>query len=85
MVKVCRLKKEPCTKYAVKIMRVPDKEFYDIAMQEFKMISELEECPYIIKVYDIFNNPTQEKMYILMELAGEGMDLSKHIKKTKSN
>ena len=53
-------------------MRVPDREYYDIALREYNMLEELNHDN-IIKVMDIY--------YILMEYAGEGCDLMKYIKK----
>lgn len=61
-------------------MRVPDKEYFDIAMREFRILESLtERHPNVIKVYDIFYNKMQEKIYMLMEYAGEGYDLSVYI------
>lgn len=57
-------------KYAVKIMRVPDKEYYNIAFKEYKLLEEIEGSPFVMKVYDIFYNNLHEKMYMLMEYAG---------------
>ena len=48
--------KEPFTRYAVKIMRVPDREYFDIAFREFKLIEKIEGNENIVKVYDIFYN-----------------------------
>lgn len=72
----------PFTKYAVKEMRVPDKEYFDIALKEFKLINDLNH-PNIIKVYDIFYNELKEKIYTVMEYSGEGYDLHKFIKESK--
>jgi hypothetical protein len=55
-VKLCKLKEEPETKHAVKIMRVPDKEYFDIAMKEYKLLEEIREHPNIMQVYDIYYN-----------------------------
>ena len=80
MVQICQLRKDPFTNYAVKIMRVPDREYFDIAFREFKMIEKVAEGnTNIIKVFDIFYNTLQEKVYILMEYAGEGQDLNKYL------
>lgn len=72
--------KNPKERYAVKIMRVPDEEYYNIAMKEFKLIEGLGKGhPNIIKVHDIFYNQMRKKMQILMEYAGDGYDLKKYI------
>lgn len=64
-------------------MRVPDKEYYDICVKEFKLLEELAECQYVIKVNDIYYNTMEEKVYILMEYAGQGYDVNKFIKEAK--
>ena len=46
---------DPLSKSAVKIMRVPDQELYEIAMKEFRLLEELDH-PNVMKVYDIFYN-----------------------------
>lgn len=58
-------------------MRVPDEEFYDIALKEYKLIESVGQDgeggaghPNVIKVYDIFYNRLREKIFILMEYAG---------------
>jgi serine/threonine protein kinase len=61
-------------------MRVPDPEFYDIALKEFHLIKNLEGNSNIIKVFDIFYNRIQEKIYMLMEYSGEGTDINKFLK-----
>lgn len=55
-------------------MRVPDQEYYDIAMREFRLIQELDHLN-IIKAHDIFYNKLHEKVYMLMEYPGVGYDL----------
>jgi serine/threonine protein kinase len=64
--------------YAVKIMSVPDQEYFDIAMKEFKLLEALEHRN-VIKVYDIFFNELREKIYIIMEYAGHGCNLTAFI------
>ena len=61
-------------------MRVPDPEFYDIALQEYHLIKGLDENPNIIKVFDVFYNKMQEKIYILMEYPGDGTNIHKFLK-----
>lgn len=63
-------------------MRVPDTEYFDIALKEFKLINDLNH-PNIMKVYDIFYNQLKEKIYTVMEYAGHGSDLYKYIKESK--
>lgn len=78
---MCSLIKPPYTKYAVKIMRVPDQELYNIAFKEFKLLESLGDGhPNIIKVIDIFYNKLRENMYILMEYVGKGSNLYSYIK-----
>lgn len=61
-------------------MRVPDEEYYNIMMKEFKLLEGLGSGhPNIIKVHDIFYNSLKKKMQILMEYAGEGWDLKSYI------
>lgn len=55
-------------------MRVPDQEYFEIAMREFRLIQELSHL-HIIKMHDIYYNKMQEKIYMLMEYPGEGFDL----------
>lgn len=81
MVKLCTAKSPPFEKYAVKVMRVPDQEFYDIALKEYNMLEEITGHENIISVYDIFYNRAREKIYMLMEYTGEGSDLSGFIKR----
>jgi hypothetical protein len=37
-------------------MRVPDKEYFNIGIKEFKLLDSLGDHPNIIKVLDIFYN-----------------------------
>jgi hypothetical protein len=61
-------------------MRVPDEEYYNIMMREFRMLEGLGAGhPNIIKVHDIFYSTLRKKMQILMEFAGDGYDLKKLI------
>lgn len=39
-------------------MRVPDIEYFNIAMKEFKLLDEKLSHPNIIKVYDMYHNTT---------------------------
>ncbi|CDW72576.1 protein kinase domain containing protein [Stylonychia lemnae] len=81
VVKICKMVKSPQTEYAVKIMKVPDEELYYIAMKEFRLLEGLGEGhPNVIKVIDIFYNKMREQMYILMEFAGKGSNLTTFIK-----
>lgn len=62
-------------------MRVPDPELYQIALKEFELLDNLGDGhPNIMKVVDIFYNPKREQMYIVMEYAGKGCNLSSLIK-----
>jgi hypothetical protein len=62
-------------------MKVPDEELYSIAMKEFRMLEGLGEGhKNVIKVIDIFYNKMHEQMYILMEYAGKGCNLTTFIK-----
>lgn len=61
-------------------MRVPDKEYFDIAMREFGILEELKGHPNVIEAYDIFYNQMQEKIFLLVEYAGEGSNLCNYIK-----
>ena len=80
VVNICESVKNPKERFAVKIMRVYDEEYYNIAMKEFKLIEGLGKGhPNIIKVIDIFYNTMRKKMHILMEFAGDGCDLKKLI------
>eukprot|EP00347_Sterkiella_histriomuscorum_P024159 403332102 len=85
VVKICKLIHPPHTKYAVKIMRVPDQELYQIAMREFELLDGLGQGhPNIMKVEDIFYNTNREQMYIVLEYAGKGFDLTHLIKNMAS-
>jgi len=85
VVKLCTSKSEPFEKYAVKIMRVPDQEFYDIALKEYNLLDDITSHKNIINVYDMFYNRAREKIYMLMEYCGEGSDLTGFIKKWREN
>lgn len=81
MVKICKSIQAPHTEYAVKIMRVPDQELYNIALKEFHMLDGLGEGhANIMKVFDIFYNTARENMFIVMEYAGKGSNLATVIK-----
>lgn len=62
-------------------MGVPDREYYDISMREFRLLEEISDHPNIIKAYDIYYNTMREEIYMLMEYAGDGCDLMKFIKR----
>ena len=66
-------------------MRVPDPEFYDIALKEFNLLDRISGHPNIINVHDIFYNRIREKIFMLMEYCGKGSDLHAFIKKVKEN
>jgi serine/threonine protein kinase len=66
-------------------MRVPDQEYLEIAMKEFNLLEKLGDHSNVVKVYDIYYNDLQEKIYILMEYAGEGSDLMRLIKQADEN
>ena len=62
-------------------MKVPDEELYYIAMKEFRMLEGLGQGhKNVIKVIDIFYNKMREQMYILMEYAGKGCNLTTFIR-----
>lgn len=64
----------------MKVMRVPDEEYYNIMMKEFRLLESLGDGhPNIIKVHDIFYNSLKMKMQILMEYAGDGWDLKSYL------
>jgi hypothetical protein len=66
-------------------MRVPDQELYNIAMKEFNLLDGLGSGhPNIMKVIDIFYNTMRENMYIIMEYAGKGYNLTNLIKNLDS-
>lgn len=61
-------------------MRVPDPELYTIALKEFELLDGLGEGHVnIIKVIDVFYNVMRENMFILMEYAGHGSNLTTFI------
>jgi serine/threonine protein kinase len=62
-------------------MRVPDQEFYEIALKEFRLLESFEEGhENVMKVQDIFYNKLEETMYIVMEYLGEGFNLHSYLK-----
>lgn len=62
-------------------MRVPDQEYFDIALREYKLLEGLGEGhPNIMKVFDIFFNELHEKIFMIMDYAGEGSNLTTFIK-----
>ncbi len=81
--KICSLKKRPDSKFAVKIMRVPDEEFFKIAMNEFTLLEEKLNHPNVVKAFDMFYNQTQEKIYMVQEFAGEGSNLESYVQLKK--
>ena len=82
MVKICKKNNEEDKCYAVKIMRVPDEEYFNIALNEYKMLEYLGEGhENVIKVFDIFLNSMHEKIYMVMEYAGQGFNLTHLIEK----
>ena len=61
-------------------MRVPDQEFFDIALREYKLLESLGEGhENIMKVEDIFFNEMHGKVYTIMDYAGEGSNLTTFI------
>lgn len=80
VVKLCSLKEDPAKKFAVKIMRVPDEEFFDIAMKEFTLLDSELNNENIVKAYNMYHNSFQEKVYIILEYAGQGSDLAQLLK-----
>jgi len=66
--------------YAVKIMRVPDIEYFNIAMKEFKLLEAQLDHPNIIKAHDMYYNRIQEKIYMVMDYV-EGCNLEEFIAK----
>ena len=61
-------------------MRVPDQEFFDIALREYKLLESLGEGhENIMKVEDIFFNEMHEKVYTIMDYAGKGSNLTTFI------
>ena len=58
-------------------MRVPDQEYFDIALREYKLIESLGDGhENVMKVQDIFFNEMHEKVYIIMDYAGPGSNLA---------
>jgi serine/threonine protein kinase len=64
-------------------MRVPDQEFYDIALKEYTLLEKISGHPNVIEVHDIYYNRIKEKIFMLMEYCGEGSNLHELIKKRK--
>eukprot|EP00347_Sterkiella_histriomuscorum_P018139 403346642 len=86
IVKRCHLISDPQQSFAVKIMRVPDQELYQIALKEFDLLDGLGDGHQnIMKVYDIFYNQMKEQMFIIMEYAGQGSNLQSLLKKIKNS
>lgn len=68
----CILKQDPSKTFAVKIMRVPDIEYFNIALKEFNLLDEYLSHPNVIKAHDMYYNSIQEKIFMVLDYPGEG-------------
>ena len=75
IVKICQSKTNPQNTYALKIVRVPDEELLNMSLKEFNILHTLPYHKNIVKVHDVYYNKGFETVQILMEYAGEGVNL----------
>ena len=58
-------------------MGVPDQEYFDIALREYKLLESLGDGhSNVVRVFDIFFNELKEKIYMVMEYPGHGSNLN---------